>query len=281
MDPPAASIRERFRPPGEEVSRTICLRKTAELEFDSVPVIPTTSFESLSEEALVEYCEQAAGSAPERPVLTFSIVPVNRHGSRDLPFRDAPSGRPIRAKFRFLYRFFLLGKLLFPVFRRGGRSVDLQFDNGTAAAGDSGLGIDAEIADRFNGEFQKIRPLTVRPELPLFHVHGNRLPGGTVDGVEKFDIPGGTGSPCDHDPVHLLRGAEINLKRLRIVEAGAPARVPVSDVHFQRSLPPLSSQAQDCPPQPTSRPLTEAERTAALPVHDLKSTFFFSSSLVL
>ena len=42
-------------------------RKAVELEFDAVSVIPTTFFKPSTEEALVEYCAAAAGSAPELP----------------------------------------------------------------------------------------------------------------------------------------------------------------------------------------------------------------------
>lgn len=49
-------------------------RKAVELEFDAVSVIPTTFFKPSTEEALVEYCAAAAGSAPELPFYYYHTM---------------------------------------------------------------------------------------------------------------------------------------------------------------------------------------------------------------
>ena len=49
-------------------------RKAVELGYDAVSAIPTTFFRPADEEALVEYCRQAASSAPEVPFYYYHTM---------------------------------------------------------------------------------------------------------------------------------------------------------------------------------------------------------------
>ncbi len=122
-------------------------RKAVELGYDAVSAIPTTFFRPMDEEALVEYCRQAASSAPEVPFYYYHTMNARLELSPsrflELAAERIPTLGGIKFNHHNLYEFQLCKEF-------AGDRYDIVFGVDEFFAGALALGTTAFIGSTYN-----------------------------------------------------------------------------------------------------------------------------------